>query len=855
MPSRLSSLLVRDGLVGVKRMEKAFQRQVIYGGSLDTTLLEMGLVPEDRLTQYLSLTSGLPPANRAECNVFDAEAVRQCTHDHAVQFRVVPLTFDGGTLRVLVHDPVDMAALEELADDLDCAVQPLIVPEYRWHMVFVRTFGGQASARFSTLARQAEAAPAVAPVGRARTVIVEAGHDRVVDVAPPLAPVGPEAVTMRLTALTDEQAAAVPTATPTRERSERREGRVTQVGIAMPTPPPLTITADEPREGELAAPPIVASRRTADLGSPTLQLHLAEVEAHREEASARHRPSTPAPSRGTPSDGVPTRPLEAPPTPAAPAPTAPATTDPPDPPDHGPLPVARARDLIAAATARDEVFMTLLRALRSKTRWAGLMTVQGGAAIGRIAIAEDGLDTATMASVLIPLDLASPFRAAISASHPYVGPLSVGHAELDVMLARMGGVVPPIGLLLPIVLRGRTIALAIGHRGPGAMSLAEVTELLPLAAVTADALGRLIARTKAVGFRAPTADPAAPQDAVDVATVPNKKAAHPTATWAVPVAPVDSAPVELAPPPVVEAAARPIAAVIDDVEGDDEAASAAALTEAVARADEAMPVVAARFPGRLRVDRYRVSGRALRPGQYGGLLELVVHLGVPAGELLLERLGDPGRDVRFYAAVCLAHLRLRSAVYPLVERLFDSDYGVRACAIEALVTYPVRDLELAMVRARHALHSEDLERVEAAASAIAELGDRTAIPDLIDIIGQDSRRGEHARRALVTLTRVDLGASERKWRRWWDEHRERHRVEWLIDALGGKDASLRVAAFDDLRRITGESLGTADELARRDRSDTRERWERWWQDAGRKRFVRDDDERLRPTATLPARRD
>jgi len=30
MPSRLSSLLVRDGLVVVKRMEKAFQRQVIY---------------------------------------------------------------------------------------------------------------------------------------------------------------------------------------------------------------------------------------------------------------------------------------------------------------------------------------------------------------------------------------------------------------------------------------------------------------------------------------------------------------------------------------------------------------------------------------------------------------------------------------------------------------------------------------------------------------------------------------------------------------------------------------------------------------------------------------------------------
>ena len=52
MPSRLSSLLVRDGLVGVKRMERAFQRQVIYGGTLDTILLEMSAVPEERLLQY-----------------------------------------------------------------------------------------------------------------------------------------------------------------------------------------------------------------------------------------------------------------------------------------------------------------------------------------------------------------------------------------------------------------------------------------------------------------------------------------------------------------------------------------------------------------------------------------------------------------------------------------------------------------------------------------------------------------------------------------------------------------------------------------------------------------------------------
>src|SRR6478609_8781709 len=104
MPLRLSSLLVRDGLVGVKRMEKAFQRQVIYGGSLDTILLEMNLVPEERLTQYLALASGLPPADRDEGASIDPKALALIAPELAAQFRAVPLGFDegGDALRVIV---------------------------------------------------------------------------------------------------------------------------------------------------------------------------------------------------------------------------------------------------------------------------------------------------------------------------------------------------------------------------------------------------------------------------------------------------------------------------------------------------------------------------------------------------------------------------------------------------------------------------------------------------------------------------------------------------------------------------------------------------------------------------------
>ena len=113
--SRLSSLLVRDGIITVKTMEQAFQRQVSYGGGLDTILLEMGALGEERLTQYLSLATGLPASERSLLERPEARAAEKCPLPTAEEHRVVPAAFDGEALRVLVTDPIDLGQLEALA--------------------------------------------------------------------------------------------------------------------------------------------------------------------------------------------------------------------------------------------------------------------------------------------------------------------------------------------------------------------------------------------------------------------------------------------------------------------------------------------------------------------------------------------------------------------------------------------------------------------------------------------------------------------------------------------------------------------------------------------------------------------
>jgi hypothetical protein len=798
MAPRLSSLLVRDGLVGVKRMEKAYQRQVIYGGALDTILLEMNLVPEERLTQYLALSTGLPPAERDEGEQIPPDALALLDKDIAEQFRAVPLSVspDGDALRILVCSPVEISELEDLADLLDRPLQPLIAPEYRWHLIYANAYSLEPNARFTTLARQLEVEAQPSPVGRSRSIIVDEVIAPEPQITQPFVPAPPRP---------PAAPASIPTPGVVDQPTMKVEDIVrAKTGTLVGTDAPRTRPTTDPGTG-------IPARRAKD--DETLRIPIADGGRIRGSRSS-----------------------------------APIATEGRD----TPIAVVPARETLATAEDRDIIFVTLLRAARARVRYAGLLTVQGGAVIGRVALAEGGIDTKAIQSVLIPLDVQSSFRTVINTQQPHIGPLSSADPAIDAMVLRLGGTKPPSSLLLPIVLRGRVVAIIVAHRGHSDLKLVDVTELLPLAAAAADALGRLIVKHKSAGYRTPAA---APDVVLDSESVDTKKIVK-DMEWRAP------APAERPSLPQIEELTitaeppRPIKDVIDDIEKGDEGAVEDAITDAVERASEALGELVRRFPGTLRVDRFAVAGRPLRAAQYGGLLELVVRLGAAAAELLIEQMASAQRDNRFYATVCTAELRPRNAVFALVERLFDQDFGVRAMAIEALAGYPVADLSPALAKARRAIHASDPESVVAATAAVIELGDVEAVSDLIGVIERGDRASDHVRKALVALTAQDFGSSERKWRKWYDSARKSHRIQWLIEGLTHKEDAIREAAINDLRRLTGEYFGYHHDLPRKEREIAAERWSAWWHETGQRRFVIKDDERQRPTAVVPSiRRD
>ena len=367
MPSRLSSLLVRDGLVGVKRMEKAFQRQVIYGGSLDTILLEMKLVPEERLTQYLALASGLPPAARDEGDVIQRR--RRSTRSRASSRSSTAPCRSRSTARRCACSCARRSRsteLEDLADLLDRPLQPLITPEYRWHLVFASAYGARsagavhdARARRSTSTRRRRRS-AVAQRDRRRRVASRCGDDAR----------SPIAQRRRPSARRSRRSA--PSGVDARRRRDAAHARSERTRS--------TSGRRAPQPSDRASRACIAPA-TRSIGRQRRR-HTRPDDAAARSAGPREAACAAASHRAD-LDGR-ARLVRS--------------------------PIVRARELLATAEDRDTVFLTLLRAARSRARWAGLLTVQGGAAIGRVALAEPGIDIAAISKVLIPLDVVSPFR-------------------------------------------------------------------------------------------------------------------------------------------------------------------------------------------------------------------------------------------------------------------------------------------------------------------------------------------------------------------------------------------------------------------------------------------------------------
>ena len=267
-----------------------------------------------------------------------------------------------------------------------------------------------------------------------------------------------------------------------------------------------------------------------------------------------------------------------------------------------------------------------------------------------------------------------------------------------------------------------------------------------------------------------------------------------------------------------------------------------ALIEAVLRQGEAiLPALVREFPGTLWLSRDSIRG-PLPPGRdVSALARAMVAFGDVAVPYVAALLDRESPDVRYFATLLAGEVQHRDLIVPLGRRLFDVDDETRALAMEVLRPlnrYP-KDFNkvLERVRANARIPARPVPIRVAAIRALGVLRDERALDLLVRMLESDKTAlAKAAQTSLVILTRQNLGSKQGPWLEWIDANRDRHRVEWLIDALTHDDQGMRRLAGEELKSLTKAYHGYHPGMPKRDREVSQRKYRDWWESEGRALF-------------------
>jgi hypothetical protein len=158
MAGRLAQHLVLKGLISDAVAKEALQRAEASDCSLDTALLEEGLVPESELLSAAAELSGLRPVNLSNFEP-NPDVAAVLPPKIAERHRLAPLSLDDKTLHIACCYPPPQVELAEIAFLLERELSVWVALELRVREWTSALYGTPLPPRFSTLLAKVDGKP------------------------------------------------------------------------------------------------------------------------------------------------------------------------------------------------------------------------------------------------------------------------------------------------------------------------------------------------------------------------------------------------------------------------------------------------------------------------------------------------------------------------------------------------------------------------------------------------------------------------------------------------------------------------------------------------------------------------
>jgi len=138
------------------QLEAIYEDMRTADGTLGDLALERGLVNEDQLLQATAEVHGMRLANLEEAKP-TPEAVKVVPKNMAELYKIVPLSYDGGSLTVAMSDPNNLQAMDDLKNMLGIpVVTPVLAPPKQIETLLAKAYSTEKEESISNLISQLE---------------------------------------------------------------------------------------------------------------------------------------------------------------------------------------------------------------------------------------------------------------------------------------------------------------------------------------------------------------------------------------------------------------------------------------------------------------------------------------------------------------------------------------------------------------------------------------------------------------------------------------------------------------------------------------------------------------------------
>src|SRR5947209_1866431 len=128
MSVRLGELLTKASLISPDQLKEALKLQKDTGGKLGETLIKLGFVAEEDITECLSQQFGVPSINLAHFEI-DSSVIKLIPADVARKYNILPVNKTGATVTIAMADPTNVFAMDDIKFMTGYNVEPVVASE------------------------------------------------------------------------------------------------------------------------------------------------------------------------------------------------------------------------------------------------------------------------------------------------------------------------------------------------------------------------------------------------------------------------------------------------------------------------------------------------------------------------------------------------------------------------------------------------------------------------------------------------------------------------------------------------------------------------------------------------------